>query len=115
MVSSRRSRCNPRTLNEVIDRDHTIGSVRDRLLERYLGFAFGGLHFEVRDISAEIAEARQMLAQFLGRDRRGRIGRADLSTCGWSLTKPTRLSARPRGRLGFAVRLSSSPTKNFGF
>ena len=52
----------------MIDRDHTIGSVRDRLLERYLGFAFGGLHFEVRDISAEIAEARQMLAQFLGRE-----------------------------------------------
>jgi len=54
----------------VIDRDHRIGSVRDRLLERYLGFAFGGLHFEVRDISAEIAEARQMLAQFLGRELR---------------------------------------------
>ena len=54
----------------MIDRDHRIGSVRDRLLERYLGFAFGGLHFEVRDISAEIAEARQMLAQFLGRELR---------------------------------------------
>jgi GNAT superfamily N-acetyltransferase len=57
-------------LDEVIDRDHRIGSVRDQLLERYLGFAFGGLHFEVRDISAEIAEARQMLAQFMGRELR---------------------------------------------
>jgi GNAT superfamily N-acetyltransferase len=57
-------------LHEVIDQDHRIGSVRDRLLERYLGFAFAGLHFEVRDISAEIAEARQMLAQFLGRELR---------------------------------------------
>jgi GNAT superfamily N-acetyltransferase len=57
-------------LHEVIDRDHRIGSVRDRLLERYLGFGFGGLHFEVRDISAEIAEARQMVAQVLGRELR---------------------------------------------
>ena len=57
-------------LHEVIDPDHRIGSVRDRLLERYLGFACGGLHFEVRDISAEIAEARQMIAQVLGRELR---------------------------------------------
>jgi GNAT superfamily N-acetyltransferase len=57
-------------LHEVIDQDHRIGSVRDRLLERYLGFAFGGLHFEVRDISAEIAEARRMMAEFLGRELR---------------------------------------------
>jgi GNAT superfamily N-acetyltransferase len=57
-------------LDEVIDPDHRIRSVRDRLLERYLGFAFGGLHFEVRDISAEIAEARQMVAQVLGRELR---------------------------------------------
>jgi GNAT superfamily N-acetyltransferase len=57
-------------LYEVIDQDHRIGFVRDRLLERYLGFAFGGLHFEVRDISAEIAEARQMVAQVLGRELR---------------------------------------------
>ncbi len=42
--------------------------MRDRLLQRYLGFAFGGLHFEVRDISAEIAEARQMMSEFLGRE-----------------------------------------------
>jgi hypothetical protein len=54
----------------VTDEDHRIGSVRDRLLERYLGFGFGGLHFELRDISAEIAEARQMLTQFLGRELR---------------------------------------------
>jgi GNAT superfamily N-acetyltransferase len=54
----------------VIDPDHRIGSVRDRLLERYLRFACGGLHFEVRDISAEIAEARQMIAQVLGRELR---------------------------------------------
>jgi GNAT superfamily N-acetyltransferase len=54
----------------VIDPDDRIGSVRDRLLERYLGFAFGGLHFEVRDISAEIAEARRMIAQVLGRELR---------------------------------------------
>ena len=59
-----------RMLHEVIDQDHRIGSVRDRLLERYLGFRFGGLHFEVRDISAEIAEARQMVAQVLGRELR---------------------------------------------
>jgi GNAT superfamily N-acetyltransferase len=52
------------------DRDLTIGAVRDRLLERYLGFAFGGLHFEARDISAEIAEARQMIAQVLGHELR---------------------------------------------
>jgi GNAT superfamily N-acetyltransferase len=57
-------------LHEVIGPDHRIGSVRDRLLERYLGFGFGGLHFEVRDISAEIAEARQMVAQVLGRELR---------------------------------------------
>jgi GNAT superfamily N-acetyltransferase len=57
-------------LHYVIDQDHRLGSVRDRLLERYLGFAFGGLHFEVRDISAEIAEARQMVAQVLGRELR---------------------------------------------
>ena len=56
--------------HEVNDQDHRIGSVRDRLLERYLGFAFGGLHFEVRDISAEIAEARRMMAEFLGRELR---------------------------------------------
>jgi GNAT superfamily N-acetyltransferase len=56
--------------HEVIDQDQRIGSARDRLLERYLGFAFGGLHFEVRDISAEIAEARQMVAQVLGRELR---------------------------------------------
>jgi GNAT superfamily N-acetyltransferase len=54
----------------MIDQDHRIGSVRDRLLQRYLGFAFGGLHFEVRDISAEIAEARQMMSEFLGRELR---------------------------------------------
>jgi GNAT superfamily N-acetyltransferase len=54
----------------MIDRDHRIGSVRDRLLERYLRFAFGGLHFEARDISAEIAEAREMIAQVLGRELR---------------------------------------------
>jgi GNAT superfamily N-acetyltransferase len=54
----------------VIDPDHRIGSVRDRLLERYLGFAFGGLHFQLRDISAEIAEARQMIFQVLGRELR---------------------------------------------
>jgi GNAT superfamily N-acetyltransferase len=54
----------------VIDQDHRIGSVRDRLLEQYLGFGFGGLHFELRDISAEIAEARQMVAQVLGRELR---------------------------------------------
>jgi GNAT superfamily N-acetyltransferase len=52
------------------DRDLTIGAVRDRLLERYLAFAFGGLHFELRDISAEIAEARQMIAQVLGHELR---------------------------------------------
>lgn len=57
-------------LNEVSDHDHRMGSVRDRLLERYLGFGFGGLHFELRDISAEIAEARQMVAQVLGRELR---------------------------------------------
>jgi len=55
---------------EEIDRDHRLGSVRNRLLERYLGFASEGLHFEVRDISAEIAEARQMVAQVLGRELR---------------------------------------------
>jgi GNAT superfamily N-acetyltransferase len=54
----------------MIDRDHRIGSVRDLLLERYLSFAFGGLHFEERDISAEIAEARQMIAQVLGHELR---------------------------------------------
>jgi GNAT superfamily N-acetyltransferase len=47
-----------------------MGFVRDRLLERYLGFTFGGLHFEARDISAEIAEARQMIFQVLGRELR---------------------------------------------
>ena len=52
----------------MIDQDRRIGSVRDRLLERYLGFGSAGLHFEVRDISAEIAEARQKLVEFLGRD-----------------------------------------------
>jgi GNAT superfamily N-acetyltransferase len=57
-------------LHQVIDLDHRIGSVRDRLLERYLGFAFGGLHFQVRDISAEIAEAREMIFQVLGRELR---------------------------------------------
>jgi GNAT superfamily N-acetyltransferase len=60
----------PSTFTEVIDQDHRLGSVRDRLLERYLGFAFGGLHFELRDISAEIAEARRMMAEFLGRELR---------------------------------------------
>jgi GNAT superfamily N-acetyltransferase len=54
----------------VIDPDHRIGSVRDRLLERYLAFASGGLHFQARDISAEIAEARQMIFQVLGRELR---------------------------------------------
>ena len=54
----------------MIDPDHRIGSVRDQLLARYLGFAFGGLHFKVRDISAEIAEARRMIAQVLGRELR---------------------------------------------
>ena len=52
----------------MIDPDQRIGSVRDRLLERYLGFAFGGLHFQMRDISAQIAEARQMVVQVLGRE-----------------------------------------------
>jgi GNAT superfamily N-acetyltransferase len=52
----------------VIDEDHRLGSVRDRLRQRYLGFAFGGLHFEPRDISAEIAEARRMMSEFLGRE-----------------------------------------------
>jgi GNAT superfamily N-acetyltransferase len=47
-----------------------IDAVRERLLERYLGFAHGGLHFEERDISAEIAEARRMLVQALGRELR---------------------------------------------
>jgi len=64
-------------LHEVIDQDHRIGSVRDRLLERYLGFAFGGLHFEVRDISAEIAEARRMMAEFWVASCVCQIGRAD--------------------------------------
>ncbi|MGH2883432.1 MAG: GNAT family N-acetyltransferase [Solirubrobacteraceae bacterium] len=54
----------------MIDQDHRIGSVRDRLLQRYLGFAFGGLHFVVRDISVEIAEARRMMSEFLGRELR---------------------------------------------
>jgi GNAT superfamily N-acetyltransferase len=53
---------------EVIDQDHHVGHVRDRLLNRYLGFAFGGLHFEVRDISAEIAEARRRMTEFWGRE-----------------------------------------------
>jgi GNAT superfamily N-acetyltransferase len=48
--------------------DLRLGSVRDQLLNRYLGFAFGGLHLEVRDISAEIAEARRRLVEFLGRE-----------------------------------------------
>ncbi len=52
----------------MIGNDHTIASVRDRLTERYLGFACAGLHFEVRDISAEIAEARRRLVEFLGRE-----------------------------------------------
>ena len=52
------------------EEDRSIGSVRERLLERYLRFAFGGLHFEPRDISAEIAEARRMVAQHLGRELR---------------------------------------------
>jgi GNAT superfamily N-acetyltransferase len=52
----------------VTDQGRQIGSVRDRLLERYLGFAAAGLHFEERDISAEIAEARQRLVEFLGRE-----------------------------------------------
>jgi GNAT superfamily N-acetyltransferase len=55
---------------EVTEEDRRIGSVRERLLERYLRFAFGGLHFEVRDISAEVMEARQMVAQVLGRELR---------------------------------------------
>lgn len=42
--------------------------MRDRLLQRYLGFAFAGLHFEERDISAQIAEARQKMSEFLGRE-----------------------------------------------
>ncbi len=37
-------------------------------MEHYVGFAFGGLHFAERDISAEIAEARRMMAEFLGRE-----------------------------------------------
>lgn len=57
-------------MRELTDQDHRIGSVRERLLERYLGFSFGGLHFEARDISAEIAEARRMLTEFLGREPR---------------------------------------------
>ena len=52
------------------DEDQRIGSVRDRLLECYLGFAFAGLHVEARDISAEIAEARRRLTEFLGREPR---------------------------------------------
>ena len=54
----------------VTDQDHQLAAVRDQLLERYLGFGFGGLHFRVRDISAEIAEARRMMAEFLGRELR---------------------------------------------
>ena len=54
----------------MIDPDQRMGSVRDRLLDRYLGFAFGGLHLAARDISAEIAEARQMIFQVLGRELR---------------------------------------------
>lgn len=50
------------------DDDARIGSVRDTLLNRHLGFRFGGLHLEVRDISAEIAEARRRLVDFLGRE-----------------------------------------------
>ena len=50
------------------DEDQRLGAVRDGLLERYLDFAFGGLHFEARDLSAEIAEARQKLTDFLGRE-----------------------------------------------
>lgn len=53
-----------------VERWAKIGAARDQLLERYLGFAFGGLHFEARDISAEIAEARRMMAEFLGREVR---------------------------------------------
>jgi GNAT superfamily N-acetyltransferase len=69
---SRRAECVPSAIigATMIDRDQRIGSVRDRLLGRYLGFAFGGLHFEARDISAEIAEARQMIAQVLGHELR---------------------------------------------
>ena len=50
------------------DEDQRLGAVRDRLLERYLDFASAGLHFEARDLSAEIAEARQKLTEFLGRE-----------------------------------------------
>src|ERR1700727_3793789 len=57
-------------LHQVIDLDHRIGSVRDRLLDRYLGFAFAGLHYQIRDISAQIAEARQIIFQVLGRELR---------------------------------------------
>jgi GNAT superfamily N-acetyltransferase len=52
----------------VMDEDQRLGSVRDRLLDRYLGFAAAGMHFELRDISAEIAEARRMMSEFLGRE-----------------------------------------------
>ena len=50
--------------------DRRLGLVRDRLLQRYLAFGFGGLHFEERDISVEIAEARQKISEFLGREVR---------------------------------------------
>jgi GNAT superfamily N-acetyltransferase len=52
----------------VTDPDDEIGSVRRQLLDRYLGFAFAGLHLVERDISAEIAEARRRLVEFLGRE-----------------------------------------------
>ena len=50
--------------------DRRLGLVRDRLLAHYLAFGFGGLHFEERDISVEIAEARQRISEFLGREVR---------------------------------------------
>ena len=55
---------------EVNGHDRRLGLVRDRLLQRYLAFGFGGLHFEERDISVEIAEARQKISEFLGREVR---------------------------------------------
>ena len=66
-----RARCELRANpDEVTDQDQRAGAVRDRLQEQYFGFGHGGLHFEERDISAEIAEARQMLVQALGREPR---------------------------------------------
>jgi GNAT superfamily N-acetyltransferase len=56
------------TGHQVSDEDRRLGALRDALLERYLAFAHGGLHLERRDISAEIAEARRMMTEFLGRE-----------------------------------------------